>query len=106
MKALMMALCLSSLEAASTIEKPGTRIVFAVTADGTPPIAFQWYKDGKPIPGATSATYVIPAFSREHSGIYIATATNKQGSAQSAPEAIYIFADAPKSIKDQYQKKP
>jgi hypothetical protein len=39
----------------------GASASFAVTATGTPPLNFQWQRNGTAIPGATAATYSIPA---------------------------------------------
>lgn len=38
---------------------PGDTVTFQVTAQGTPPLNYQWYKDGAPITGAIQSQYVI-----------------------------------------------
>jgi len=38
----------------------GQTATFTVTADGLPPLAYQWYKNGAQIPGATSTEYTTP----------------------------------------------
>jgi hypothetical protein len=39
----------------------GTSATFSVTATGTGPLSYQWYKDSSDISGATSSTYTTPA---------------------------------------------
>ncbi len=47
----------------STTVCPGTPVTLTVTADGTPPIAFQWFRDGLPIAGEVSSSLVLgPAY--------------------------------------------
>jgi sugar lactone lactonase YvrE len=41
---------------------------YVVVANGTPPLTFQWYKNGTLIPGATNASYTTPATSIPDSG--------------------------------------
>lgn len=44
----------------SSGEKPlGSGVTLFVTANGIPGPTYQWYEDGSPVSGATSATYVI-----------------------------------------------
>lgn len=40
-----------------TIDK-GSPVTFTVTADGSPVLTYQWYKDNQPIDGATQSTYI------------------------------------------------
>jgi hypothetical protein len=46
---------------------PGFPARFEVTASGTAPLSFQWRKETTPIPGATNASYIIPAASFDDS---------------------------------------
>src|SRR2546429_6265142 len=39
----------------------GQAAAFTVAATGTPPLSYQWQKDGTTIGGATSSSYTIPA---------------------------------------------
>jgi len=47
-----------------------------VTATGSGTLAYQWYKDGSAISGATSATYTITGAQTAHAGDYTVRATN------------------------------
>src|SRR5260370_4983824 len=60
---------------------PGQNGEFSVTADGTPPLRYQWRFKGADIPGATSATLVIPAARAAGAGTYSARGTNGLGAA-------------------------
>ena len=48
-------------EPANQTVTAGQTAAFSVTASGTPPLTYQWSRNGAPINGATSATYSTPA---------------------------------------------
>ncbi|MBN8247862.1 MAG: hypothetical protein J0L84_10505 [Verrucomicrobia bacterium] len=48
----------------------GAAATFEVSVAGSPPITYQWLKDGFPIEGATGASYTLPAVLPEHGGDY------------------------------------
>ncbi|MCS6965602.1 MAG: immunoglobulin domain-containing protein [Candidatus Kapabacteria bacterium] len=58
----------------------GARVELSVQATGEPPLSYQWYRNGVPIAGATSATYVIANMSRSDEGAYFCVVTNECGS--------------------------
>lgn len=64
--------------------------ILAAEASGTPPISWQWYKDGEPIPGAQSNTYSI-ARTSANSGKYYAVASNVLNSEQTDEAIINFF---------------
>ncbi|MBP1202821.1 hypothetical protein JOD97_000835 [Duganella sp. 1411] len=64
----------------------GTSQTLSVTADGAE-LAYQWYKDGVAIDGATHASYAASA-----AGSYTVTVTNTAGSVTSAATAISVSA--------------
>lgn len=53
-------------------------------------IAYQWYRDGAPIAGATASTFVIPAASAASAGIYRAVLSVDGGSVASAPARVSV----------------
>lgn len=64
---------------------------FAVLATGTPPLTYQWFEDGAPIPGATGPSYVIARAGPAESGaIYSVVVTNAGGSATSAGATLTV----------------
>ena len=60
---------------------PGSTVVFNASALGAP--TFQWRRNGTAIPGATSATLVLPAATAANAGTYTVLATNGAGTATS-----------------------
>lgn len=59
----------------------GENITLGVTAVGHKPLAYQWFKNKKPIAGATSATLAITDAGVDDIGDYSVTVTNDRGSA-------------------------
>jgi len=70
------------------VEERGTA-TFTVETRGTPPITYQWFKDGAPIAGATSATLVYPnvALADDGSTFYCVASNEIGGAPQSATSA-------------------
>ncbi|MFA5343012.1 MAG: Ig-like domain-containing protein [Kiritimatiellia bacterium] len=78
----------------------GQTATFSVTANGTAPLNYQWFKNGTNIAGATAATYTTPAtVFGDNGAVYSVTMLNAFGSATSA-EAILTVNSAP-AITDQ-----
>ncbi len=48
----------------------GNAVAFAVEATGTAPLAYQWYRGGVALPGATSATLTLPTAGPADAGLY------------------------------------
>lgn len=62
----------------------GQMMSLFVDADGTPPLSFQWRKNGNPISGATGMSLVIPSFAAADAGDYSVVVTNAAGNATSS----------------------
>ena len=73
---------------ASAFVVPGQPVTLAATASGAAPIAYQWFRDGQAIAGATSATYTLAAAQPAHAGSYHVVATNAVGSTPSASAVL------------------
>jgi hypothetical protein len=68
----------------------GAKVTLAVKASGSGTLTYQWYKDGKPIAKATSASYAIASFSSAAVGKYAVKVTNVVGSASSPAAALSL----------------
>lgn len=70
----------------SRIVATGQPAVLSASATGAGPFSYQWFKDGQPVPGATSATYTIGSAGPNHQGNY-AVRISGGGSALTSPAA-------------------
>ncbi len=66
----------------------GTGTSLAVTAQGSDFIWYQWFKDGVPVEGATTAALTLSGNSPTHQGSYTVTVANAGGSIQSVPTRV------------------
>ncbi len=91
MKYLLLALFLCSVVFGQDITKTvitGTKVTFNVTADGTPPIAFKWFKDGGQI--SEGPQLVIDSATPTHNGVYTVTAVNQFGTSESNKATLLV----------------
>jgi hypothetical protein len=74
-----------------------TRPVLQVTADGSLPYAYQWFKNGVPITNATAASYTLP-FLRpaDNNGIFQVVVTNNFSSVTSVVATLTVTSDTTK----------
>ncbi|MCS5583907.1 MAG: immunoglobulin domain-containing protein, partial [Pseudomonadales bacterium] len=63
----------------SRLAPTGTSVTFAVTATGTTPITYQWFKNGVKITAATSATYDVSSVGESDTGGYQVQVSNPAG---------------------------
>lgn len=68
----------------------GTTAQFTVVANGQPPLFYQWKFNGQNIPGATNATYTIPAAYPTNAGTYIVVVRNADGPTTSLPATLAV----------------
>lgn len=69
---------------------------FEVVAAGTPPLAYQWQRNGSAIPGATAAAYTTAATVLGDSGAtFRVVVSNSAGSVTSAPAVLTVNAAGP-----------
>lgn len=72
-----------------TIEA-GQTATFSASAQGDAPLAWQWFKNGSPVFGATAPVYAIQAVTLEDAGLYSVSASNPAGTAQSAAAELRV----------------
>src|SRR5438067_1002339 len=63
---------------------------FGVIASGTPPLAYQWRKDGVPIAGATEDQIVIEQAEFTDEGLYSVTVFNSEGTVVSPSARLSV----------------
>ncbi|MFM1749856.1 MAG: hypothetical protein RLZZ188_3522, partial [Verrucomicrobiota bacterium] len=78
--------------------KSGANATFAVAANGTEPLGYQWRRNGAILPGATAATLVLPTVQFLQTGFYDVVVTNVAGAASSAPAQLSLLDLLPPQI--------
>lgn len=72
-----------------TVTVDGTA-VFTVDAAGTPPLTFQWRKDGVDLAGATSQRLSLPHIQLADAGVYTAVVSNASGAVTSRGAVLTV----------------
>jgi len=71
----------------------GQTATFSVTASGTAPLSYQWYKNGAAVGGATSPTYTTPAETTSDNGAqFTVVVSNSAGKVTSTAAALTVNA--------------
>ena len=71
----------------------GTNLGLSVSAAGTPPLTYQWYRDGTLVPEATAASLTIPNVTwADDASSYRVVVRNSSGSVTSAVAVLSVFA--------------
>jgi hypothetical protein len=69
----------------------GNTAMFSVTASGTAPLAYQWYKNNAVIGGATASSYTRPATTTNDNGAaFQVTVTNAYGAVTSSVATLTV----------------
>jgi hypothetical protein len=69
---------------------PGSAINLFVTAAGTGPLTYQWYRDGVSVAAATSANFQLSSAQSIEAGDYYAVVSNAAGSATSTVATVTV----------------
>lgn len=69
-----------------------TRLAFTGIASGTPPLFYQWYRNGVQLPGETRPTLEFSNVTAAHEGTYVLEVSNAAGSVRSNPRAISVYS--------------
>jgi Immunoglobulin domain len=81
------------------VAQPGDTVTFSVQASGIG-LAYQWSKDGTPIPGATSATLQLPFVSTTAIGIYSVRVSNANLENQNPTAQAFLALWTPPGATD------
>src|SRR5690242_11238894 len=68
----------------------GSAATFSVVASGSGTLAYQWYKDGSAVSGATSATYTISSAASTDAGSFYVVVSNSGGSVTSSTATLTV----------------
>ncbi len=68
----------------------GEPVTFTVSATGSEPLTYQWYKDGNPIQDAVASEYTIAAVSMADAGSYHVVVSNDCGSTPSNAATLVV----------------
>lgn len=83
----------------------GQTATFSVVVSGTAPLSYQWSKDGKPIAGATQASYVTaPVMAADSGDKFSVRVSNAAGSVDSGSAALTVGPRSPKSGDLRFQQ--
>jgi hypothetical protein len=83
----------------SQVVTAGMTAEFGVVLSGTPPIQFQWERNGVALASATNQTLVLPNAGPGEAGQYVLTASNSAGTVTSAP--VQLTVRVPPAITSQ-----
>lgn len=82
-------------EPADTVAALGGYFNFWVSVYGSRPFAYQWYKDGSAVPGATNAYHEFWPVTEADAGLYHCVVTNLQGAATSRVAQLTVSTNLP-----------
>ncbi|MEI7732630.1 MAG: PQQ-binding-like beta-propeller repeat protein, partial [Verrucomicrobiota bacterium] len=81
-----------TLQPTNLVAPSYTTAVFTAQANGSLPLAYQWYFNGTtPLPGATNPTLTLTNVTQAQSGNYQVVVTNQVGSATSAVAVLTVI---------------
>ncbi|HEY2952400.1 MAG TPA: immunoglobulin domain-containing protein, partial [Verrucomicrobiae bacterium] len=81
----------TSLPPAVTHVFPGSNVTFCVTASGTPPLRYQWRRNGVNLPGQTNTCFTIPNVAVTDGGSYSVVVANSAGALESPPAVLNVL---------------
>jgi len=77
---------------ANTTVHEGWKAIFTVTATGTAPLNYQWFRDDVLIPGATGSTYILDPVAPPDSGsVFTVEVKNTAGGLLSDPATLTVL---------------
>ena len=77
-------------QSTSATKCEGSSMLFTVNANGTSPLAYQWYVDTGMVAGAQANSYTIPSINVLNSGNYYCTVSNTCGTITSSVKTLNV----------------
>jgi len=69
----------------------GANVTFSVLVSGSPPLRYQWHKDGVPLPVATNSSLTLLNVNSNNAGVYFVIVSNSLGSATSSNAVLTVI---------------
>lgn len=73
----------------------GDDVILSVTAGGSPPLSYQWQRNGEDVANGTSRTLTLESIASEAAGDYAVTVSNGAGEASTEPVAVTVLGPIP-----------
>lgn len=83
-----------TLHPRSQVAYAGGHVIFTAQGDGSPPLSYQWRRNGTGIAGATRSSLTLVNLQTANAGAYSAVISNAGGQAVSTEAALRVNADA------------
>lgn len=83
--------------------KVGQSVSFFVSATGTPPLSYQWRRDGADIPGVTGPAVTLSGVTTATAGTYSVRVSNAAGTALSSNAVLTVLAPPVITLQPQAQ---
>lgn len=74
----------------SALAKAGETVILRARIAATPPVNFQWFKNGKPVNGATKTELILEHVNRKDAAAYSLRAENPSGTVTSQKAAVKV----------------
>ena len=68
----------------------GNFVTFSVTATGSEPLSYQWFKNNSLLIGVSGSSYKIPSVTMSDAGTYMVMVSNEQGAVMSSPAILTV----------------
>jgi len=82
----------------STVVAPGGAVAFTCSVEASQSPSFQWYQNGRPIPGQTAPSLFLPKVNSGHAGSYFVRATAGSATANSNTATLTVQIPTPANI--------
>jgi len=77
--------------ALATTVKVGQLLTLSADSEGSPPLSFQWFKNGTPIQGSTNQVFSVASAQASDGGVYMCSVSNTAGSTVSQKITVTII---------------